>query len=1557
MCIFRKITTLIIISSLILSLLTPFDAFANEIKDIDVILECEDMSLKQNILINEGNYASGGEYCIVDFDAVTDLSKLTECDFLKFFEFDGKTKVALHVRTHTPAGSATVVYRWDNNPWKEVTVKADPDFEWVRLGEDELLKGRHKLQISHKSKNIWFDSMYLSTNLDSHLEITGTENLEPIPEKKFEVAYSQIQKNATIADENGVIIEAEDMTLMEGISIIDDENASMSKAIKCGISNPTKAIPGMTEPSAISTQFVAGITDEYTVYGRFIGPSSGMHTLFVAFGEKADYKQVIIPVGDNFIWVEMGKVSVQGGEKCLIKMHPRQASWTLDQLVAVRNGMIPGGTEPLSTLVVEENILTNIYDAPLYYPPANEHPRVMLRKGDIPDLIRKLDNPLNEEHKKLLLERVNKNFTYNGISDIELIQARLFYHVLYNDEKIARDAIDAFFKMRDWNMISSSLTRQAGSAIYCGALVYDWGYDLLTDEEKKEIIRLCEAWSSVMAIGWPPQRQNALIGHANEAQLLRDILAFAIATYDERPDIYEFVGGRFYTEYVPVRQWLLQGQTHHQGATYSRYRQMWDCFAYKLITAMGAPEPFSGEALGLMDLGLGLYFLKPNGKYFSDGDSVGQGNGVHYFYRRDGVLYASLSKNPYLIEQQLRNERYANKDGMVAAGFVDAVDIDLVSYLIFRDVDTQPKPIEDLALSKYFPGVSATMAARTGWEYGVDSNSVAAVMKMPTYYFGNHQHFDAGNFQIWYKGPLTNDSGIYQGGGQGLPTDKGYNYKSIAHNCILVYDPQEVMSSEYEGIHDGGQTPYNNRAFSESFSKLSLQEQLDNAEELYKLGDILGQEIDPKNPVAPEYTYISGDLTNWYSDKMSEYKRSFMFLNLFDDDVPAALIVFDKVTSSNPSFKKTWVLHGQTQPEINAQKSTWYSNPTVSEAGETFNGKMVVDHLLPKADDISFTKVGGPEDGWCIINGENLLHPATSRNYEENTYRLEVSPKSSNETDYFLNVIQVTDKKTNGYNNVKMFENDTLYGVSIKDRVVYFSKSGTSVNSVEIDDNNLAGLRKYTICNAEPGEWTILADGEEQKVIVTNEGGVLSFEASSGKISAKKIGESDLADVKTDHTKIIAKEESERKIFVTYDKKYIYMPTSPEIVNDKLMVPVEYIANHLNLNVNKEFVKTQFTDSDQDISVSLTLNSDVMRNKNGDEVKFANPVYIKDGYLMVELRTFAEYFKATVVWDDLLQTAHIVPAIKQQFVKKAEGYAKIVNVTADSDLVDGENVIENIWDNIIDTRYSAEGVGRYFDVEFDKEYILENVEIIFHVTKHRTSSFEIYTSSDGINYERIYDGISDGEADGINFEAFNFDVQKLVKTKYIRYVGKGTSVNLWNSIKEIRFKVGEELLTWDQLSNEIKIIDAIEDDGEFVAQNVASNLFDKNSRTAWRAKGLGRYVQFELQDEETLSAVEIIFEPNNNAASKFEIQVSTDGEVFTTVFQGESDAHVNDKNTWQRFMLNGKPAKYVRYIGFGSDIDSWNSLIDVRFTSDTSDFGEYGDEVYEDEELDEETES
>lgn len=113
---------------------------------------------------------------------------------------------------------------------------------------------------------------------------------------------------------------------------------------------------------------------------------------------------------------------------------------------------------------------------------------------------------------------------------------------------------------------------------------------------------------------------------------------------------------------------------------------------------------------------------------------------------------------------------------------------------------------------------------------------------------------------------------------------------------------------------------------------------------------MLGYEFGP-DPVTPAYSYIKGDLTNAYSDKVNEVLRSMLFMPTDDAAHPAVFLVMDKISASNKDFDKYWIMHGQQEPEIDGNVSV------IKRDTDGYNGKLVNQTLYPK--DAAVTAIGG----------------------------------------------------------------------------------------------------------------------------------------------------------------------------------------------------------------------------------------------------------------------------------------------------------------------------------------------------------------------------------------------------------------------------------------------------------------------------------------------------------------------------------------------------------------------------------------------------------------------
>jgi len=294
-----------------------------------------------------------------------------------------------------------------------------------------------------------------------------------------------------------------------------------------------------------------------------------------------------------------------------------------------------------------------------------------------------------------------------------------------------------------------------------------------------------------------------------------------------------------------------------------------------------------------------------------------------------------------------------------------------------------------------------------------------------------HRHYDNNNFVIFKKGFLTLDTGTRPQPGLHL---SHYYARTVAHNCITIKMPGEIMPkywdsgpalSEKEVLvfpNDGGQN------------------------------NLLGSEViafDEKE----EYVYIASDATeSYHKDKADLVLRQFVFLP------PDLFVVFDRVNSTKPEYKKRWLLHTVAEPIVKA-------NEFYTDNGES---KLFCKTLFP--ENVVLTKIGGPgKQFWS--DGRNWTLPELTPddwNYKNmrwldnnhnlfGQWRIEVSPGKPNTDDVFLHLIQVGDISLQSMIDSKPVKTDNMAGVQFiyKDKeyeVMFITQNGVG-GKISINQN------------------------------------------------------------------------------------------------------------------------------------------------------------------------------------------------------------------------------------------------------------------------------------------------------------------------------------------------------------------------------------------------------------------------------------------------------------------------------------------------------------------------
>ena len=152
--------------------------------------------------------------------------------------------------------------------------------------------------------------------------------------------------------------------------------------------------------------------------------------------------------------------------------------------------------------------------------------------------------------------------------------------------------------------------------------------------------------------------------------------------------------------------------------------------------------------------------------------------------------------------------------------------------------------------------------------------------------------------------------------------------------------------------------------------------------------------------------------------------------------------------------------------------------------------------------------------------------------------------------------------------------------------------------------------------------------------------------------------------------------------------------------------------------------------------------------------------------------------KASATYNGITVSSELTIQVVEALADPVGTFAAIANVKASKD--DG-NVPLNVVDRDIGSRWSAEGMGEHLLLELEHEQWINKSSIIFFNGHQRENYFDLEVSKDGINFTPVLKGAESTKGEVNQIETFEFTP---VKAKYVRYIGQGNAMNLWNSIVE-----------------------------------------------------------------------------------------------------------------------------------------------------------------------------
>ena len=749
-------------------------------------------------------------------------------------------------------------------------------------------------------------------------------------------------------------------------------------------------------------------------------------------------------------------------------------------------------------------------------PTSDQHPRLLVTEDMLPSLRISLgqDNAFTDRFLELLdttLENggilppkedqgvnstVNSNSVYNyDDTYLELIQIKALAYLAYEDELYGYQAIyymKNFLKSLDIERIASDQCRQYGYTMFTAALVYDWCYDLLTEDDKVQFIAgvencLCRgknAGGAKMEIGFPPSKQGSVSGHHSEYQLLRDYLAFATAIYDENPSWWNYMAAKVCNDYVPVRNHYFQSGIAHQGTGYATARHICDLYSAWIIKTATGTNPYVGMENTVRSF-IG-YEFKP-GSIFNDGDGTGDSKKTNTF-----ADMAYITAYLYGDEAMLAQATYL-KTSAFTSNFQGLSTPVFLALTATADIKPAADRYEGMDLIQYNGSPLGQYIIRAAWN---DPASAAVFMRIKERSTANHEHLDSGTFEIYYKGMLTSDGGCYNN--YSHAHTKYFHKATISHNGLIIYNPS--LADTEEGWYSGGQHRFDGESS-------DLADWLSDTDK--DTGTVTGRQHGyfGGDVTKPQYAYIAGDITEAYDSRTASYVgRRMLTVYTGDAEYPMVFFVYDDISSVNASYAKRFLLQisSKSAPVIDADAKTVVT--------ENEGGRLVLTCL---SDNVKITGVGGRNSGTYnatksqnyLINGNQLV-PQSETADDKHWGRVEIESTSSGTGASFMNVLYVTDAGNTDMATVKdtASENGLTGGVWGNKIAALFATSRTEAKTSLSCKTTGSASMDYYVSGLAAGKWKVEVNGKTVGTFeATEEGGLLTFQAPAGTVTISPV--------------------------------------------------------------------------------------------------------------------------------------------------------------------------------------------------------------------------------------------------------------------------------------------------------------------------------------------------------------------------------------------------------------------------------------------------------------------
>jgi hypothetical protein len=111
--------------------------------------------------------------------------------------------------------------------------------------------------------------------------------------------------------------------------------------------------------------------------------------------------------------------------------------------------------------------------------------------------------------------------------------------------------------------------------------------------------------------------------------------------------------------------------------------------------------------------------------------------------------------------------------------------------------------------------------------------------------------------------------------------------------------------------------------------------------------------------------------------------------------------------------------------------------------------------------------------------------------------------------------------------------------------------------------------------------------------------------------------------------------------------------------------------------------------------------------------------------------------------------------------------------------------------------------------------------------------------------------------------------------------------------------------------------------------NVPGNTVDKDLQTRWSGSGDGAWIQYDLGATRTVTEVKVAWYSGNTRRSTFDLLASSSPTGPWTTLAG-ARMSTGTSLALESVDVPDTSARYVRLVGHGNNLNTWNSITEVE---------------------------